>query len=1022
MAIKAKEQAVVDLVINGEQAKTSLREVTGAYNSLRAQLSKMKATDPGFADMKRQADALLPVMQQMKQELFGVQKETNSMWKEIAAGTAIGGLAAGGIQGVLEGVIGKAGEVIGKIKDAYAEAEKFRAILTNALGDEKMAGKSLEMLQEFAAKTPFQLNELTDGFIKLVNRGFIPTQEELVKMGDLTASQGKSMDQYVEALLDAQTGEFERLKEFGIRAHKNGDIVQLSFKGITKEVKNTEDAIRGALMQFGEMPGVAGSMESVSKTVVGLASNIEDTWDQIYMKIGQKSEGFIKGFYQNYGAALDFLNDKVLNTDTTLQKLTKTYDEQNEAVDALQKNTVPLLQRHDQLKAKGNLNKQEQAELKTTIDQLAQAVPLAVTEFDKYGNALGINGEKVRQFVKDQQALLEYTNKELIAEQRKQLQSLEAQQSMAQKVLNQRRVVKFDSRGNLTEDREMTAAEVLDAQKKVQALAKDVKGAQELIKHLTGQSLETPAAEVKKAVAIVDMTIGELKEKLKELNGALDKTKRGSADYKRITAEIAQVEKLVSGVKGDRTAGAKAESTAAKLKHELEALQEVYNKLATEAKASTIGELDKQLAEIDNKFNSVIGKLNKLAGKTGISAVDKKKLIDQAENLGDLRDQSKEKATKTYVAKHRDMYKPTADAFDGAVEKTINDGFRDQSTADTDQQVTDLMVADTEERRLQIKAEYQTRELEMEMAHLEAIKEYREAVGKLTTDIDAQIADQRVKIREDELTTKLAQEERERVMLQARFDFAREITNGLNSLVSLVLGKSKAAVAAQKAIALAQIGIDTAESISATIKAASKTSLTPIDRAIQIGVGIGQVLGAMAKARAVLSSANEGSTGGDQPRQPVQGRRYAKGGMLPEGPSHAQGGLKLVDPDGNIQGEVEGGEPIYSKATYRNNRAIMNQLLFNSMYKNGAALGVNSSGIAAGARADRNGFSGRSAAPVINVEGHTLNADNSAVEGKLDQVIGVLREVNGRPIEFNYRVFEEYQENNVKMIRNATDA
>ena len=52
------------------------------------------------------------------------------------------------------------------------------------------------------------MEELTESFIKLKNRGFDPTKEELTQIGDLAASQGKSFDQLTEAILDAQTGEF----------------------------------------------------------------------------------------------------------------------------------------------------------------------------------------------------------------------------------------------------------------------------------------------------------------------------------------------------------------------------------------------------------------------------------------------------------------------------------------------------------------------------------------------------------------------------------------------------------------------------------------------------------------------------------------------------------------------------------------------------------------------------------------------------------------------------------------------
>ena len=182
---------------------------------------------------------------------------------------------------------------VGKVVEARAEFEKFDAVLTNTFQSKEIGSGALAMLTEFAAKTPYQLNELTGGFIKLVNRGIYPTMEEMTKMGDLASSQGKSFDQLVEALMDAQTGEFERMKEFGIKASKSGDTVKLTFKGVTKEVKNNEKAIKDAVIAYGAMTGVAGAMEAVSKTLGGRLSNLADDFWNFLVAVGGFGGGVI---------------------------------------------------------------------------------------------------------------------------------------------------------------------------------------------------------------------------------------------------------------------------------------------------------------------------------------------------------------------------------------------------------------------------------------------------------------------------------------------------------------------------------------------------------------------------------------------------------------------------------------------------------------------------------------------------------------------------------------------------------
>jgi hypothetical protein len=135
--------------------------------------------------------------------------------------------------------------------------------------------------------------------------------EEMTRLGDIAASQGKSFDQLTEAVLDAGTGEFERLKEFGIQAHKNGEVVEMSFKGITKEVKNTPEAIQTAILSFGEMEGVAGSMAAISQTLEGRMSNLGDGFDSMKLAIGDRLMPVFGFLIEMFSTAVGYITDLI---------------------------------------------------------------------------------------------------------------------------------------------------------------------------------------------------------------------------------------------------------------------------------------------------------------------------------------------------------------------------------------------------------------------------------------------------------------------------------------------------------------------------------------------------------------------------------------------------------------------------------------------------------------------------------------------------------------------------------------
>jgi len=170
--------------------------------------------------------------------------------------------------------------------DTTANFEKLGAVLKNTLGSGAQASLALEGIKEFAKTTPFAVAELTASFVKLANQGFTPTTNQLRKLGDLASSTGKGFDQLTEAIIDAQVGEFERLKDFGIRASKAGDQVKFTFKDVETQVKFSNTAIREYILSLGDYEGVAGSAAAVSATLGGKVNNLGDAWDNFLNSIG----------------------------------------------------------------------------------------------------------------------------------------------------------------------------------------------------------------------------------------------------------------------------------------------------------------------------------------------------------------------------------------------------------------------------------------------------------------------------------------------------------------------------------------------------------------------------------------------------------------------------------------------------------------------------------------------------------------------------------------------------------------
>ncbi len=239
----------------------------------------------------------------------------DNQFKSIGRGfVAIGGTAA-------LSILGK------QILDTTAKFEKFGIVLKNTLGNTKGA-EALDMIAHFAATTPFQLDEVTGAFIKMTNQGFTPTRNELIKLGDLASSTGKSFDQLAEAILDAQTGEFERLKEFGIKAKQSNDKITFSFKDQQTTVAKTNASIRGYILSLGELNGIQGSNALISASLTGQISNLGDKLAAMYNEIGTSNKGILNAAVS--GAAT--LVDNYKSIGNVLMGLVATYGAYKTAV------------------------------------------------------------------------------------------------------------------------------------------------------------------------------------------------------------------------------------------------------------------------------------------------------------------------------------------------------------------------------------------------------------------------------------------------------------------------------------------------------------------------------------------------------------------------------------------------------------------------------------------------------------------------------------------------------------------
>ena len=211
---------------------------------------------------------------------------TNKTFKNVAKGAldvtkkiaAVGaGLATGA------GVVG--------FSEAF-NMETYRTQLITATKDTQKATKIMKDAISLANKTPFEGGEIVAGAASLESMG-MSAEKWLPMAADMAGATGKDFQQAVEAIIDAQSGEWERMKEFGI-----------------KGVDNMDDLVNVMNTRF------AGGAEALSQTTKGMWSTVTGVAKNSLAKIvGIMDDGTVR-----QGSALDYVRQKI---QTIADKLTQ---------------------------------------------------------------------------------------------------------------------------------------------------------------------------------------------------------------------------------------------------------------------------------------------------------------------------------------------------------------------------------------------------------------------------------------------------------------------------------------------------------------------------------------------------------------------------------------------------------------------------------------------------------------------------------------------------------------------------
>tara|TARA_R100000541_G_scaffold55415_1_gene64288 strand:+ start:787 stop:4581 length:3795 start_codon:yes stop_codon:yes gene_type:complete len=195
--------------------------------------------------------------------------------------------------------------------------------------------------------------------------------------------------------------------------------------GVFGTVKDITLLVADNLTELVKVVGIAGGAWLAYKTVVALSSVQSFLMQQQALLTGKAMASSAKGVgkatfsFKAFNRALKAnalflaigalvalvavvkkLNKPLSETVDELNKANAEFREQSKASVDLSNDLNTMADRYDVLKNKTEKSKDEQKELDGIIKDIAKNVPDAVTEVDKYGDAIDINTDKVKEFNK----------------------------------------------------------------------------------------------------------------------------------------------------------------------------------------------------------------------------------------------------------------------------------------------------------------------------------------------------------------------------------------------------------------------------------------------------------------------------------------------------------------------------------------------------------------------------------------------------------------------------------------------
>lgn len=304
--------------------KARLENLTGLGKQARQELQNMQTEYAKYSGSVSPAKDMTNQMTNAFAQMIAEMKQAPTVGEGISS---LFGRLNGDARQLAMSLLGGLGfeQLAEHIFNVRSQFQQLEISFTTMLGSEQKAGALMDELIQTAARTPFNMTDVTEGAKQLLAYGIQANEvnDTLVHLGDIASGLNIPLGQlvYLYGTTVSQGRMFTMdLRQFMGRgipmAETLGQIMGKTVSQVQEAVTKGEvgaDLVKEAIVKMSsEGSKFGGLMNKQAETLQGRWSNIEDTIDQAINSIGQKTQGI-------FGTGLDLISSLIENWETLVK-------------------------------------------------------------------------------------------------------------------------------------------------------------------------------------------------------------------------------------------------------------------------------------------------------------------------------------------------------------------------------------------------------------------------------------------------------------------------------------------------------------------------------------------------------------------------------------------------------------------------------------------------------------------------------------------------------------------------------